>query len=225
MPSWKTSRATPNAAAVESRLARVPSSAISGACSATSRSRKPRARITPMTSGVDSSSWVLRSRFSTAAPPTSAESGRSARSRSTVVAERGVGGVDGGDGLDQHVGRCRRRRASAASRRRCPASPASTSAAASASAWSIDDLQGAGGAFAEGVLDEVVADPGGGVLGEHLDRGHRGLQPEDGRGEGEQDDQGGQARSDGALPQPLAPGGELRGAVLAGVRPTAGRTC
>ena len=45
-----------------------------------------------MTSGVESSSWVLRSRFSTAAPPTSAEAGRSARSRSTVSPSSGSDG-------------------------------------------------------------------------------------------------------------------------------------
>ena len=45
-----------------------------------------------MTSGVESSSWVLRSRFSTAAPPTYAVEGRSARSRSTVALSAGSDG-------------------------------------------------------------------------------------------------------------------------------------
>ena len=50
-PSWKISFATPNAAAVESRLTAVPRIAIRGACSATSNSTKPRARMMPITSG------------------------------------------------------------------------------------------------------------------------------------------------------------------------------
>jgi len=45
-----------------------------------------------MTSGVEESSCDFRSRFSTAAPPTLALDGRSARSRSTVVARAGSEG-------------------------------------------------------------------------------------------------------------------------------------
>ncbi len=48
--------------------------------------------MTPITRGVEESSWVLRSRFSTAAPPTTAEEGRSARSRSTVLLNAGSEG-------------------------------------------------------------------------------------------------------------------------------------
>ena len=58
-PSWKIRRATPNAAAVDSKLATVPRSEISGARSASSNRRNPRASTTPMTSGVESSSRVF----------------------------------------------------------------------------------------------------------------------------------------------------------------------
>ena len=50
-PSWKISFATPNAAAVESRLTAVPRIAISGAWSATSSRMKPSAKMMPITSG------------------------------------------------------------------------------------------------------------------------------------------------------------------------------
>ena len=74
-----------------------------------------------------------------------------------------------------------------------PGSAASTAAGGLGVGLVDDDLEGAGGAVAEGVLDQVVADPGAGVLGQHLDRGHRGLQAQDRGGEREQHDERGQA--------------------------------
>ena len=71
-----------------------------------------------------------------------------------------------------------------------------------------DDLQGAGGARAERLLDAVVPDAGGRVLGQHLDGRHRGAQADDRGGEGDEHDQGGGAPEDGATPETLAPGGE-----------------
>ena len=156
----------------------MPSSAISGARSATSRSRNPSARTTPTTSGVDSSSWVLRSRFSRAAPPTCAESGRSARTRSTVSASAGSEGSTVGTawistrsaavagGLRRH--------------HRGDAGVVGQHGGGGVRVGLVDhDLQRARGALAEGLLHAVVADPCRRLLGQHLDRGHRGLQTDD----------------------------------------------
>ena len=63
--------------------------AISGACSATSSTRKPSSRTTPMTSGSWPSSATSRSWVSAAAPPSRAPAGSPARSRSIVAPPRG----------------------------------------------------------------------------------------------------------------------------------------
>ena len=149
----------------------------------------PSARTTPMTSGVESSSWVLRSRFSTAAPPTSADVRQVGAQPVDGVGERGVGRVDGRDGLDERqaaaVGRGLRGHGAGDARvvGRAPGGGRLGVGPVD------DDLERAGGAVAEGVLDQVVADPGAGVLGQHLDRRHRGLQAQDRCGEGEQHDE------------------------------------
>ena len=217
-PSWKTSRAIPKAAAVDSRLARVPSSAISGAWRATSRSRKPRVRITPMTSGVEESSWFLRSRFSTAAPPTTADAGRSARSRSTVVARAGFDGSTVGTAWMRawsvpSVGRDRGHRTTDSGVVR------EDSTGGGCLVLVDDDGEGAGRACAEGPLDLVVADAGAGVLREDLDGRHGGLQADDRGGEGQQDDEGGQPPRQGSLPEAFPPGFERRRAVLTDAHP------
>ena len=73
-------------------------------------------------------------------------------------------------GWAARLGRCRRR-------------AAATAAAAATSALGRDELERAGGAGAERLLDLRVADARGVVAGDDLDRGHPRLQPECRQGE------------------------------------------
>ena len=91
-PSWKISRPIPKAAAVASRFVTTPSAAMSGARTATSRSRKPSVEHDADHERRLRRSACARSWFSAAAPPTSAPAGRAARSRSMV---RPTAGLDG----------------------------------------------------------------------------------------------------------------------------------
>ena len=157
-----------------SRLVRTPSAAISGACRATSRSRKPSASTTPITSGVFARERAARGRGSRrrrrrrarrrAAPRGAGRScGRRPRSRgrrsgspgsSASPPRPGCGGV-----TRAMPGSCVRRRPTAA-----------------ASPRGRDDLERAGGAGAEGLLHLRVADARGVAGRDDLDRRHAGLQ-------------------------------------------------
>ena len=177
-PSWKMSRATPNAAPTASRLVTTPTAARIGACSATSSSRKPSARTTPMTSGVLAVSAASRSWFSATEPPTSAPCGE-------VGAQAVDGGADGlvgrvvlGDDLDH--ARCRRGRASAGMTWATPGVGLGDGGDLRGVGLGGDDLQRAGRALAERVLHLGVGDARAVALGHDLDRRHAGLQPEHG---------------------------------------------
>ena len=169
LPSWKISLATPKAAPVESRLARTPMAAISGAWKAISSSRKP-SRGSRRSPAASSPRVRLRGRGSR--PP-------------------GRRGVRRGQRGPQPVDRCARRRASRGRRsgplrsgpgRRAPGAGGVTAAIpGSAPARSRcarrfglrrRHLQRARRAGAEGGADLLVADPRGVALGHDLDRGH-----------------------------------------------------
>ena len=143
-----------------------------GACSATSSSRKPSASTTPMTSGVFAASAVSRSWFSATEPPTSAPAGRSARRRSIVAPTALSDGSCLGTTWTMHV-------AAAAGHRRHDLRDAGVGLRDRGDARGVglgrDDLQRAGRARAEGLLDLRVGDAGAVALGHDLDRRHAGL--------------------------------------------------
>ena len=176
-----------------------------------------------MTSGVFAASAASRSWFSTAAPPTSAAGGQvgaqpvDGRRRGRGSTGRCVGTawistrLPSAAGSGRHDrGDARVRLASAATRRR-------------ASRGGRDDLQGAGGARAEG-----GAGPGrsrrreASLGGTTLIEGIAVFRPSDGAASASRTTSARPPKTSGPAPEPLAPGGEARRAVLAGVHPGQG---
>ena len=221
-PSWKMSRATPNAAPTASRLVTTPTAARMGACSATSSSRNPSARTTPMTSGVLALSAASRSWFSATEPPTSAPSGRSLRRRSmvapTALSDGSCLGTTWTITLPARPGMAGMTWAT-------PASALAVAATCAASAFGRDDLQRAGRALAEGVLHLGVGGARAVALGHDLDRRHAGLQPEHGDAQRDEDRDGHGAVGDRPAPQALGPGGEAAASGARPSAPTAARAC
>ena len=133
------------------------------------------------------------------------------------ASDGGARGVGVRDRLDQReavgcpAGRARRGRCRGRAWRR--------PTTAAASRCGRDDLERAGRADAEGLLHLRVADPRAVVGRDDLDRGHPRLQPDDGKREQHEDQRRGGAVEVRVAPEPLAPAGEARGAVLAGVHP------
>ena len=175
-PSWKIRRATPNAAAVESRLVKVPSAAINGACKGDEQQHEPGDQDDaddPWRALVEQRLEVevldCRAAHHCRRRKLGAESVHG-------VGERGVGRVDSGNGLHHRpVGAVGGRR-----RRRDSGDPAVMRRASRCNGVGVvagdDDLQGARGAVTERVLDHVVALARVGVLWQDGDRRHRGLQ-------------------------------------------------
>ena len=202
-----------------SRFVTTASAAISGARTATSRSRKPSVEHDADQRAASSgAARCARSWFSAAWPPTRAPGGSAARRRSIV---RPTAGLDGSalgiactsarpprPGLrSEHAGDAgiapggRRHGSSLALRR--------------------GDLERSRRAGAEGPLHLLVADPGAVALGDDLDRRHAGLQPEDRQREHDEHERRGRTEHVRLAPEPLAPARRARRAVLPRSAPSA----
>ena len=204
-PSWKISRATPNAAPTASRFVSTPTAAITGACSARSSSRKPSTSTTPITSGVFSDEHLLEV-VVLGGRATDEHAGRNGRpqavdrrtdgrarrvgSRNRLHEHEPAGALlrghhpgDAGVGLHDRDGPVDVRRRA-------------------------DELERAGRALAEGRLHELVALSRRVLLRHDLDRRHAGPEPEHGQGERDQDRDGGGAEQPRMAPEALGPGGE-----------------
>ena len=197
-----------------SRLASTPIAAISGAWKATSSSRKPRARTTPITSGVFAAS-AARGRSSRPPGPRSAR--RRAARRGAARPSSPSAGLEDGDGNRRD--------------QRHPSAPgcAGPTAAMPASARAPprprrprrrgDHLEGARRAVSERGLDPLVALARGIALGHDLDRGHPVSRRRTGSASPTSSDEGDAAEQERTAPQPLAPAREPGRAVLAAVDP------
>ena len=202
-----------------SRLVSTPIAAIRGAWKAISRSRKPRASMTPIASGAFVVSAASRSWFSAAGPPTRAPAGSSARSRSTVSPRAEVEGPRRGSLRSGRASPPGLPAPAAPPRSRIRAQHAPRPARGTRRVGEVH-LQRARRPGAEGRRHLFVAEAGVVAVRHDLDRRHSGPQPE--RRSGEQ-----RAAATSAAPpkssgrrQSRSPQRAKRGrAVVAAVRP------
>ena len=202
-------RPTPNAAPSRAGWSARRASAISGACSATRRSRKPRPRTTRKTGSVFAASADSRSWFSAAAPPTSAPAGSAARSRSMVAPTAGSTGRRSGP-----PGRARapsRPRAAAGATARSPGSRRARPARGPRRRPRETTCSVPGAPGPKASCTCVVADSRAVARRDDLDRRHAGVEPEDGHGEQEQDGERGHAVERAAGARAARPSAAKRG--------------
>ena len=216
------SRATPNAAPTASRLVTTPTAAMIGARRATSSSRKPSARTTPMTSGVFALERGLQ-------VVVLGDRAADERGRGKVGAEAVDGGADGpvgrvvgGDDLDHHVAAVP---VIAGMTCATPGSALATAATRAASAAGATTCSAPGAPAPKASWTWRVGDARAVAGGHDLDGGHAGLQAQHGDGERDEDDDGERAEGDRAAPQALAPGREARLSGAHRSAPTAARAC